>query len=503
MKRSGIFIFILIAFIVFSFTYGDARVGGGHTYGGGGHRSGSFSHHGGGGDGGELIITIIRILIWLIIEVPEVGIPLTLIIIIVIIVNYAKQGRTYIKPSYVNTYYHTSNLPIKTVSLYEKINRYRKNDPNFSKPLFLDFAQLIYCKIYEANKENDWKSLEPYITPGIMEKLKQGRFGFDKIENIVIGKSSIMDIYMQSGESDQITLEFEANYNEYRKGISTIYYVKEKWSFQRKKGILSKGPEDIVSLQCPSCGSPVELRSDGSCPYCNNVVRSGNFHWQLFNIIPVEKYPRPPLQFGRNIESGTYLPDIIQPDFDAKRRAFQMRYPNFSWPEFYEKVKKTFIKLQEIWSSGNWQDARPFETDNLFSSHRYWIEQYKSQGLRNCLEDIEIISIIPVKIEQDAYYESITVRIKANMKDYTIDQKGNILEGNKNTGRVFSEYWTFIRRAGFAEDKKEKKENTCPNCGAPIKVNMAGICQYCDSKITSGQFDWVLSMIEQDEAYEG
>jgi hypothetical protein len=32
---------------------------------------------------------------------------------------------------------------------------------------------------------------------------------------------------------------------------------------------------------------------------------------------------------------------------------------------------------------------------------------------------------------------------------------------------------------------------------------MAGICQYCDSKITSGIFDRVISAIEQYEAYEG
>jgi len=32
---------------------------------------------------------------------------------------------------------------------------------------------------------------------------------------------------------------------------------------------------------------------------------------------------------------------------------------------------------------------------------------------------------------------------------------------------------------------------------------MAGVCEYCHGKITSGEFDWVLSRIEQDEAYKG
>ena len=43
----------------------------------------------------------------------------------------------------------------------------------------------------------------------------------------------------------------------------------------------------------------------------------------------------------------------------------------------------------------------------------------------------------------------------------------------------------------------------CPNCGALLKINMAGVCEYCNGKLSSGAFDWVLSRIEQDEAYTG
>jgi hypothetical protein len=32
---------------------------------------------------------------------------------------------------------------------------------------------------------------------------------------------------------------------------------------------------------------------------------------------------------------------------------------------------------------------------------------------------------------------------------------------------------------------------------------MQGTCGYCKALVTSGDFDWVLSKIEQDEAYHG
>ena len=36
----------------------------------------------------------------------------------------------------------------------------------------------------------------------------------------------------------------------------------------------------------------------------------------------------------------------------------------------------------------------------------------------------------------------------------------------------------------------------CPNCGAPIKINTIGECDYCGSTITNGDFGWVLNNYE-------
>ncbi len=47
-------------------------------------------------------------------------------------------------------------------------------------------------------------------------------------------------------------------------------------------------------------------------------------------------------------------------------------------------------------------------------------------------------------------------------------------------------------------------QGRCPNCGAPIgSIDVAGKCRSCNAKVTRGDFDWVLSRIEQDEVYQG
>jgi predicted lipid-binding transport protein (Tim44 family) len=43
----------------------------------------------------------------------------------------------------------------------------------------------------------------------------------------------------------------------------------------------------------------------------------------------------------------------------------------------------------------------------------------------------------------------ITVRLHANLLDYTVDQKsGNVVSGNNSEPIEFQEYWTFTRPVG-------------------------------------------------------
>jgi hypothetical protein len=106
-----------------------------------------------------------------------------------------------------------------------------------------------------------------------------------------------------------------------------------------------------------------------------------------------------------------------------------------------------------------------------------------------------------VKVSVDAAYEAITCRMHATMRDSTVRVKdGAVVGGDPRSPRAFTEYWTFLRRPGASGTQPDDR---CPNCGAPLKISQAGICEYCQASVTRGQFDWVLSRIEQDEDYAG
>ena len=157
-----------------------------------------------------------------------------------------------------------------------------------------------------------------------------------------------------------------------------------------------------------------------------------------------------------------------------------------------------FLALQEAWSKKEWERARPFETDALFQTHRFWMERYTAFGLTNRVEQVEISRLALAKIDSDAFYDAVTVRIFARALDWTEDASGQVVGGNKTRPRAFSEYWTFLR----AIPGSAAAPTNCPTCAAPLPPGGgATVCAYCGSKLEGGAFDWVASRIEQDDAY--
>jgi hypothetical protein len=159
-------------------------------------------------------------------------------------------------------------------------------------------------------------------------------------------------------------------------------------------------------------------------------------------------------------------------------------------------------ELSEAWSTLNWQLCRPLLSDNLFEVQSYWIGAYRAQGLRNVTERARITNLELVRFTADKWFDAVTVRVHATGLDYTLRvADGAVVGGHRDRERAYTEYWTLIRGAGRTGATRTAAE--CPNCGAPLQVNMAAVCNYCQAKVNSGAFDWVLSRIEQDEVYVG
>ncbi len=499
--------------VLLSYSEVLARVGGGQSYGGGRGSGGS----GGGGGGGAgaviwLIFQLLRLLAYLTIEYPLVGIPLDIILIGGIIYYFGRRTRTVESaivstgPS-LRTYEAGAAGPQDATRAFAHLRRF---DPNFSEIIFTDFCYALYGKAQEARGRGP-EALElfsPYLSDEARAALLERNVaGIREVKGIIVGAMQVTGVEGLNTPLVRTRVSFETNYTEVtgnpgQAPAEMTYYVREYWDLERKRDLLSPPPAQATALHCPRCGAPLQQDSVGACAFCLTKIDSGEFQWFVRGITLLSREARGPLLTGDVPEVGTDYPSVIQPGFPVRRAEFEQHHPDFSWSKFQARAGLIFSELQSAWSTMNWERARPHETDSIFQMHQYWIDAYKRQGLRNVLDQYRIKAMQPVKIQEDAFYNAITLRIWAEGFDFTIDKQGNVVAGSKTKLRQWSEYWTFIRNRE-AKPGPARADLNCPNCGAALKINAAGVCEYCSGKITSGDFDWVLSKIEQDESYAG
>lgn len=497
-----------------------ARVGGGQSYGGGGRGGGS----GGSGDGGAIYL-VVRMLLWLTIEHPVIGIPVDIAVVGFVVYRFARGGSKKAEAFSSTRTEAATDAAVLSLGLGAAVARtdfsrefaqLRKFDPNFSEIVFTDFCYALYAKAHDArgHGEQALDQFSPYLGEAARKSLLQRNpAGLKEVKGIIVGGMRVEDVRGLETPVVTINLVFEANYTEVvnangggatsnSKSSEMTYYVRERWQLERKRDVLSPPPAQATALHCPKCGAPLQKDTVGACAFCGTKIESGEFQWYVRGIGLLSREAKGPLLTSDVPEVGTDLPSVVQPNFPDIRIAFEHNHPGFSWGEFQARARLIFDELQAAWSEQNWERARPHETDNLFQMHQYWINAYKRQRLRNVLDKYQVTALQPVKIKEDQFYNAITLRIGAQGYDYTVDASGRVVSGSQNKLRYWSEYWTFIRSRN-AKPAAARADLNCPNCGAPLKVNNSGVCEFCGGKITSGDFDWVLSRIEQDESYQG
>ncbi|MCB9791683.1 MAG: TIM44-like domain-containing protein [Alphaproteobacteria bacterium] len=475
-----------------------ARVGGGQSFGGGGGSSGGGYGGGGGGSGGGG--ALFRLLFWLCLEHPVIGIPLTILIIVVVIKAQSNGGgRRY-------SSHHPSpaqRAPRRRPMQQADLTALRERDPNFSELLLRDLIQLVFMRAHGERAGGDLGPVAPYLAPQVREALLAR--GPAHVDEVLIGDLTLQSLRVR-GDTATFVAILTANMSEGEDAASARkMFVRERWTWSRRADTLSPGPEAMSRLACVNCGSPIDTTPEGLCQHCGTPIADGRLQWRVEQIELMERRPvrAPELQRGGGVEPGTDMPTVYDPNLSVETRALIGRHPDFSWSDFEQRVREVFLALQEAWASGRWERARPFETDPLFNAHRYQLAQYADAGLSNHGAEVTVRRVTPVKVSRDAYYESITVRIEAKMLDWTTNKDGDVVGGSRTQARVFTEYWTFVRAAGSGGSAKADTQ-ACPSCGAPLdRVDLGGICGYCDTRIVGGEQSWVLSTITQDQSYSG
>jgi predicted lipid-binding transport protein (Tim44 family) len=475
----------------------EARPGGGQSYSGGGSGGG-----GGGGGGGDGIGALIELLIYLIILKPEVGIPIA-VVVAVGFIWFRRQHSS------------TSASDWNSVNLVERphrkppadLERIRAIDDEFSIVLFEDFLFRLYATVHRARAlPGGLESLSPYFAAGPRLTLSEHEPVGVPVDNVVIGSMHFTNLWVPPAVHDdsgqinftKVDVEFESNMTT-ADGKLTMY-AHEKWRLARAATARTRPPDSSRDFPCPNCGAKFQAGDQGQCSYCNAPTGTGAFDWLVYRIDSLKLEKRPPALSKTVAEEGTDDSTEVHHQASARMQSLVADDPQLTEQAINGRLHLIYHELNAAWSASDLRPVRGYISDGLFDYMRYWIEASQKQGLRNVLENMQLSGWTLARVVRDRHYDAITVRIWGTGLDYTVKAGSTkVVTGSKRSPRRYSEYWTLIRSARRRGPMTVDK--SCPNCGAALQISMAGQCEFCSAHVTSGEFDWVLSKIEQDESY--
>ncbi|HET7504429.1 MAG TPA: TIM44-like domain-containing protein [Kofleriaceae bacterium] len=473
----------------------DARPGGGESYSGGGG-------HGGGGGGGGSSGAIFELVYWLlrlVIAYPQIGLPILGLVIGYIVFSAYRQQQNKD---------WDSGPP---VALHEAIELtdLQRIDPEFSQVVFEDFAFRLFSTAHRArHTAESLATVAPYVGEIARAELAARAPVGQPVVQVVIGALRTCRVDLPADPLGpgarprrvRVGIELEAC-------IATAdhtYYSVETWLFGRDATVHSKPPGATRTFPCPNCGAPWQAAHSGTqvCASCGQAVDNGRFDWVVEQISLDACDERPPTLTTEVPERGTELPTYRQPDVDAVWMQLTAGDPAVTEAALDARLAMIYDQLNAAWSSNDLRPARGLVSDGLYDYLQYWIDAYRRQGLRNVLADMRITHSTIARIARDRYFDAITIRIWATGKDYVIREPGGErVRGSAHRDRAYSEYWTLIRTQG--RRGAPLASPVCGHCGAPLQIGQSGECEHCGAHVTAGEFDWVVSKIEQDDSYRG
>lgn len=181
---------------------------------------------------------------------------------------------------------------------------------------------------------------------------------------------------------------------------------------------------------------------------------------------------------------------------DEIQTIIRKKDPNFSADDFVTFSKQVFIDIETAWCNRDMTPVRSVMHQNLFNTTQRQVEDKIKQGIVYHYENIAINTAYLTSFVRDKEFEYLTVYLNARMIDYQVDEKtGNIIRGDKTTRWDMRYKMKYVRSIGVTTNDKVSgaKEYNCPNCGAPLEITSSGVCSYCGSTVSTGDYSWVLT----------
>jgi len=130
-------------------------------------------------------------------------------------------------------------------------------------------------------------------------------------------------------------------------------------------------------------------------------------------------------------------------------RSLTMMDRTFQPDQFLKSAQALFFKIQGAWNKQDMTALRSLCGSELLQTWEQELTNLRARRQKNVMENIALHSSEITEAWTESGQDYITVRLQANLLDYTVDERtGLVVSGSNSEPVEFEEYWTFGRPVG-------------------------------------------------------
>lgn len=456
-----------------------AQAGGGGAFGGGG---------GGGGGGDDGIGIALELVYWCIrlaIEVPALGIPLLIALLVVLGIGlqrgWWRHQERVIRRRRPERDAQSSRAAAALL---------RAVDAAFDERRFLARVERAFRRTQDAWCAQDLEPVRAFLSDGVLE-----RFSLQIEEQRADGWRQGMKLervgplgieHAQAGrhfETVTVRIPFQADIhrlelaNDERIAGSDLPRARfrECWSFVRRRGAKTLAGEGLIEGKCPNCGAPLAMNRTARCGHCQAHVRSGQFDWVLAEITQSSEWSA--------ADEGA-IPGLAP---------FLARDPGMNAQVLEDRASVAFWRLAAAERRASTEPLARVADEELC---RRTEERYSRRaGVRRSFDAERAVgSVRTLGILAGAERDRAVVQIVWDGRHAVIEPGAKTrIDARRALRRSL---FVFTRPAGVATRLDEAFTTAhCRTCGAHDTGGTASACPYCGTARTGGREEWMLTEV--------
>jgi tellurite resistance protein len=468
-----------------------ARGGGGENYSRGSDDSG--------GDGDAFFYILFR-LIELAFYYPKIGIPLIIGFCVVYYFYKRNLHPTGATQRAIERREAEQRTHVSEQDVQSWVQALKSKDPNFELQTVLDKVRKLFPALQEAWFKRELTPIRPFLSDATYQRfnvqlqLMSSQGVRDAIADVRLLGVQLIGV-QQSPWFDSIHVRVRAEMRDTdvpasasdAQALAAARKVApeaftEVWTFVRKPGAQTRIGQDLYQGKCPNCGAPYKGGATNVCEYCGAVVNSGNYDWTLSEITQG-------VEFNRHMADVRGLREAREAD------------PALNLEILEDRASLLFWKWIDAQSRGDASRLAQVANAEMISQLSGELEELGKRGQRRVVLECAVgaVTTRAFEVNPDGYdLAHVEIRWSARMGVGPAEQRAPQLP-------TVPQRWVFtLTRKHGAKTNTSNGMSTdrCPQCNAPLTGSSSSACEYCGTRLDTGEKDWVLAYTFLSETWE-